>query len=133
MINEKRTYRVDLRLNEKEKELFKNKAQNYKKLSSMIRDAVEQFDDRGTKMRIQALNDLSLQIRDFGTELSKLGGNINQMAKRANELIYMGELNQDYYEKIILPSIAKVEKMMHEIKQQQSKIFKKIIEGGIAK
>lgn len=133
MINEKRTYRVDLRLNEKEKELFKNKAQNYKKLSSMIRDAVEQFDDRGTKMRIQALNDLSLQIRDFGTELSKLGGNINQMAKRANELIYMGELNQDYYEKIILPSIAKVEKMMYEIKQQQSKIFKKIIEGGIAK
>ena len=133
MINEKRTYRVDLRLNEKEKELFKNKAQNYKKLSSMIRDAVEQFDDRGTKMRIQALNDLSLQIRDFGTELSKLGGNINQMAKRANELIYMGELNQDYYEKIILPSIAKVEKMMYEIKQQQSKIFKKISEGGIAK
>lgn len=133
MINEKRTYRVDLRLNEKEKELFKNKAQNYKKLSSMIRDAVEQFDDRGTKMRIQALNDLSLQIRDFGTELSKLGGNINQMAKRANELIYMGELNQEYYEKILLPSIAKVEKMMYEIKQQQSKIFKKIIEGGIAK
>lgn len=128
MTKEKRTYRLEMRLNNKEKRMFEDKAKNYKQLSTMIRDAVKQFDDRGTMMRIQALNELSTQIKEFGAELSKIGGNINQMAKRANELIYMGELNKEYYEQVILPSVTKVEKMIFEVKQQQTKIFKKIIE-----
>lgn len=128
MTNKKKNAQIHFRLSQEDLALYKEKAKNYKRLSAMIRDAVEQFDDRGTIMRLQALNELSTQIKEFGAELSKIGGNINQMAKRANELIYMGELDKEYYEKIILPSITKVEKMIFEVKQQQTKIFKKIIE-----
>ena len=53
----------------------------------MIRDAVAQFDDKKSKGWIQSLNELSTQMADFSSEISHQGGNLNQITKRANELI----------------------------------------------
>lgn len=47
MKEDKRTNRINLHLNKKELDLFKNKAKNYNQMASMIRDAVAQFDDKG--------------------------------------------------------------------------------------
>ena len=113
----------------KEMELFRNKAKNYSQMSAMIRDAVTQFDDIKTKGWITALNDLSILISNFSTELSKQGGNLNQITKRANELIFMGELDKTYYEEVISPQIKLLQEMVCDIKKQQSKIFKRLLKS----
>jgi hypothetical protein len=129
MKEDKRVNRINLHLNNKEMELFRNKAKNYSQMSAMIRDAVTQFDDIKTKGWITALNDLSILISNFSTELSKQGGNLNQITKRANELIFMGELDKTYYEEVISPQIKLLQEMVCDIKKQQSKIFKRLLKS----
>ena len=129
MKEDKRVNRINLHLNNKELELFRNKAKNYSQMSAMIRDAVIQFDDIKTKGWITALNDLSILISNFSTELSKQGGNLNQITKRATELIFMGELDKTYYEEVISPQIKLLQEMVCDIKKQQSKIFKRLLKS----
>ena len=129
MKEDKRVNRINLHLNNKELELFRNKAKNYSQMSAMIRDAVTQFDDIKTKGWITALNDLSILISNFSTELSRQGGNLNQITKRANELIFMGELDKTYYEEVISPQIKLLQEMVYDIKKQQSEIFKRLLKS----
>lgn len=129
MKEDKRVNRINLHLNNKELELFRNKAKNYSQMSAMIRDAVIQFNDIKTKGWITALNDLSILISNFSTELSKQGGNLNQITKRANELILMGELDKTYYEEVISPQIKLLQEMVYDIKKQQSEIFNRLLKS----
>jgi len=127
MKEDKRTNRINLHLNNREMELFREKAKNYRQMSAMIRDAVAQFDDTGTVKRIESLNKLADLITDFNREISKQGGNLNQITKRANELIYSNELDESYYKEVFLPQILLLQKTMKEIKKQQSDIFKRLL------
>lgn len=127
MKEDKRTNRINLHLNKKELELFKEKAQNYKQMSAMIRDAVSQFDDKKTKGWINSLNEMANLMGDFSTEISKQGGNLNQITKRANELIYVGELDKSYYEEVFFPQVKILQKLMNDVKKQQSEIFKRLL------
>lgn len=129
MKEDKRVNRINLHLNNKELELFRNKAKNYSQMSAMIRDAVIQFDDIKTKGWITALNDLSILISNFSTELSKQGGNLNQITKRANELIFMGELDKMYYEEVISPQIKLLQELVYDVKKQQTEIFKRLLKS----
>lgn len=96
-------------------------------MSAMIRDAVAQSDDKKSKGWIQSLNELSTQMADFSSEISHQGGNLNQITKRANELIYMGELDKKYYDEVIFPQVKILQKLMHDVKKQQSEIFKRLL------
>ena len=127
MKKDKRINRVPLNLNDSELELFKKKATNYSKMSAMIRAAVSQLDDTKTKGWIKSLTELSILISKFSTELSKQGGNLNQITKRANELIYIGELDKDYYENVFLPQVKVLQELTNDVKKQQSAIFKKLL------
>ena len=127
MKKDKRTNEIKLHLNNREIDLFKSKAQNYSNMSAMIRAAVSQLDDTKTKGWIKSLTDLSMLISKFSTELSKQGGNLNQITKRANELIYIGELNKDYYENVFLPQVKVLQKLTNDVKKQLSAIFKKLL------
>ncbi len=129
MKEDKRVNRINLHLNNKELELFRIKAKNYSQMSAMIRDAVTQFDDIKTKGWITALNNLSILISNFSTELSKQGGNLNQITKRANELIFMGELDKTYYEEVISPQIKLLQELVYNVKKQQSEIFKRLLKS----
>lgn len=127
MKKDKRINRVPLNLNDSELELFKKKAANYSNMSAMIRAAVSQLDDTKTKGWIKSLTELSILISKFSTELSKQGGNLNQITKRANELIYIGELDKDYYENVFLPQVKVLQELTNDVKKQQSAIFKKLL------
>lgn len=128
MKEDKRTNRINLHLNNKELDLFKSKAKNYNQMAVMIRDAVAQFNDKGTVKRIESLNKLADLITEFNHEISKQGVNLNQITKRANELIYKGALDKEYYDEIILPHVSDLKKMMATMKKQQSDIFKRLLE-----
>ena len=127
MKKDKRINRVPLNLNDSELELFKKKATNYSNMSAMIRAAVSQLDDTKTIGWIKSLTELSILISKFSTELSKQGGNLNQITKRANELIYIGELDKDYYENVFLPQVKVLQELTNDVKKQQSAIFKKLL------
>lgn len=127
MKKDKRINRIPLNLNDSELELFKEKATNYSNMSAMIRAAVSQLDDTKTKGWIKSLTDLSILICKFSTELSKQGGNLNQITKRANELIYIGELDKNYYENVFLPQVKVLQELTNDVKKQQSAIFKKLL------
>lgn len=127
MKKDKRINRVPLNLNDSELELFKKKATNYSNMSAMIRAAVSQLDDTKTKGWIKSLTELSILISKFSTELSKQGGNLNQITKRANELIYIGELDKDYYENVFLPQVKVLQELTNDVKKRQSAIFKKLL------
>lgn len=114
-------------MNKKELEMFKEKARNYKQMSAMIRDAVSQFDDKKTKGWINSLNEMANLMGDFSNEISKQGGNLNQITKRANELIYVGELDKGYYEEVFFPQVKTLQKLMNDVKKQQSEIFKRLL------
>lgn len=127
MKKDKRTHRLYLHLNDSELELFKQKASSYPNMSEMVRDAVSQFSDQAIMLRIESLNDLAKLIRSFSVELAKQGGNLNQAQKRANELIYSGDLTQEYFDGVLLPKINALLELMSKVKKQQSAIFKKVI------
>lgn len=127
MKKDKRTHRIYLHLNNSELEVFNYKAKNYPNMSYMIRDAVNQFNDQSTILRIDSLNSLSALISSVRIELAKQGGNLNQTLKSAKELIYFGDLNQQYYDDVILPQIQELRELLTKASKQQTQIFKKIM------
>ena len=122
----RRNKMVILRLNEVEREIFREKAKHYKNVSAMIRDAVMQFDDVTTKGKIDAMDALSKEFENISTEFSREGNNLNQLAKRANELVYAGELSKEYYENVVLFEIEKLQNMMVDFKRKQAEIIQKL-------
>lgn len=124
---EKRTYLCKVRLKEEEFELFRQKASGYQSMSSMIRDAVQQFNDIGTIKRIEALNEMTELYKKYQQDLSWLGGNFNQAMKRANELAIGNSLSQKYYEDVIIPQAKHILMFLEKLKAEQTKIAKKLI------
>ena len=122
----RRNKMVILRLNEVEREIFREKAKHYKNVSAMIRDAVMQFNDVTTKGKIDAMDALSKEFENISTECSREGNNLNQLAKRANELVYAGELSKEYYENVVLFEIEKLQNMMVDFKRKQAEIIQKL-------
>ena len=57
MYNNRKTI-IKLRLNDEELKLFFQKSVRYPTMSSMIRDAVRQFNDRQTMGKLQSLTEL---------------------------------------------------------------------------
>ena len=92
-----------------------------------IRDAVKQFNDIGTLRRIDALNEMTALYKKYQQELSWIGGNLNQTAKRANELAIIGKLDQFYYDNLLYPRIMEIQKLICDIKDEQSLIVKRLI------
>ena len=122
----RRNKMVILRLNEVEREIFREKAKHYKNVSAMIRDAVMQFNDVTTKGKIDAMDALSKEFENISTEFSREGNNLNQLAKRANELVQAGELSKEYYENVVLFEIEKLQNMMVDFKRKQAEIIQKL-------
>ena len=119
--------RIEIYLNEKDAALFEKKAAHYKFWGPFIRDAVKQFNDKGTVRKLDALNEMVNLYKKHQDELSWLGGNLNQTAKRANELAIAGELHQFYYDDILLPQVREIQELIYEIKEEQHEIAKKLI------
>lgn len=119
--------RIEIYLSPKDAALFEKKAKLYKNWGPFIRDAVKQFNDIATLRRIDALNEMTALYKKYQQELSWIGGNLNQVVKRANELAIIGKLDQLYYENLLYPRIMEIQELICEIKDEQQKIVKKLI------
>ncbi len=119
--------RIEIYLNEKDAALFEKKAVHYKNWGPFIRDAVKQFNDKGTVRKLDALNEMVSLYKKHQDELSWIGGNLNQAVKRANELAKIGKLDQFYYSNLLYPRIKEIQELICELKDEQQEIVKKLI------
>ena len=119
--------RIEIYLSPKDAALFEKKAIHYKNWGPFIRDAVKQFNDIGILRRIDALNEMTALYKKHQQELSWIGGNLNQVVKRANELAIIGKLDQFYYDNLLYPRIMEIQKLICDIKDEQSLIVKRLI------
>lgn len=118
---------IKLRVNEEELQFFKNKSQRYQNMSSMIRDAVSQFDDTQTKGKIEALAGIKNYYTRFDQRLGWLGGNVNQAQHRANELSIAGLLSSAYIQQVLFPIIKEALQLVREMKTEQDAIYAKLL------
>ena len=123
---EQKTKRLWIRISAQDTELIKQKAANYKTVSSMIWDAIKQFDYTGTKRKIAALNEMTAFYKKYQQDLAWMGGNFNQVVKRANELAIANELTLPYFEKVLYPQIMELKKLLTAVKQEQHQIVKRL-------
>lgn len=115
----KRNIIVRLCVSPQEKALFEEKASTYQgNISSMIRDAVKQFDDTATVGKIKVLTEAMKFFRKYQQDLSWMGGNFNQQVKRANELAITGELSQSYFDNVLLPETKLVYELIQKMKDE---------------
>ena len=123
---ERKTKRLWIRISAQDTELIKQKAANYKTVSSMIWDAIKQFDDTGTKRKIAALNEMTTLYKKYQQDLAWMGGNFNQVVKRANELAIANELTLPNFEKVLYSQIMELQKLLTAVKQEQHQIVKRL-------
>lgn len=123
---ERKTKRLWIRISAQDAEQIKQKAVNYKTVSSMIWDAIKQFDDMGTKRKIAALNEMTALYKKYQQDLAWMGGNFNQVVKRANELAIANELALPYFEKVLYPQIMELQKLLTAVEQEQHQIVKRL-------
>ena len=125
--NKSRYKRIELYLKPQELELFSSKASGYHSMADMIRDAVAQHNDMGSLRKMEALNELFSFYQRFLQELGWLGGNFNQVVKRANELALSGNLSKEYLDSVIVPQSKRVIPLLESIKAEHQRIARKII------
>ena len=123
---ERKTKRLWIRISAQDAEQIKQKATNYKTVSSMIWDAIKQFDDVGTKRKIATLNEMMTFYKKYQQDLAWMGSNFNQVVKRANELAIANELTLPYFEKVLYPQIMELQKLLTAVKQEQHQIVKRL-------
>ena len=88
---------------------------------------MKQFNDIGTLRRIDALNEMTALYKKYQQELSRIGGNLNQAVKRANELAIIGKLDQFYYCNLLYPRIKEIQELICDIKDEQQQIVTRLI------
>ena len=123
---ERKTKRLWIRISAQDAELIKQKAVNYKTVSSMIWDAIKQFDDVGTKRKITTLNEMMTFYKKYQQDLAWMGSNFNQVVKRANELAITNELTVPFFENVLYPRIEELQKLLTAIKLEQHQIVKRL-------
>lgn len=109
-----------------EERLLKEKAVNYRTISSMVWDAIKIFDDKAIIGKFDTLNEMIALYRKYQQDLSWMGGNFNQIVKRANELAIGEELTMPYFKQVLFPKIEELQKLLYDIKREQHQIAKKL-------
>jgi hypothetical protein len=96
-------------------------------MSSMVRDAVSQFNDVQTKGKIEAMTQLKSVCTRYDQRLGWLGSNLNQAQHRANELALTGQLQPSYLQQVLLPKIQECLLLIRDIKKDLDSVYSQIL------
>lgn len=127
MKKQNRNLTVKIRLTEEELEAWKEKSLAFGSLSSMLRMAVETFDSKGKRNKIEFLDEFSKLLRSYDNQFSHVTGNLNQVVKRANQLAKVGGLDKNFLEKELYSQIINVNKNILAIKKMQKSIYSQLL------
>ena len=97
---------------------FKEKSAGYKTVSHYVRKALEEYSNVSVRRQLELMQELGSFYRRYQSELSHIGGNLNQAVKRANELAVSGLLPPSYIREVLLPVIQETQETVNGIKRQ---------------
>lgn len=120
-----RTMYFQLRLTPEEARRLKEKAATYSSVSHFIRSAVAEHSNVDARRKLELMRELGDFYREFRSELSHIGGNLNQSVKRANELSAAGLLPPGYVNEVLLPAILDTRKRLDGIMRGLDAVTKK--------
>jgi hypothetical protein len=126
---ERKTRRLEIRLTEQEYALLMAKAAHYPNRTKMIVEAVRALGDMNMRERqiaLKAMTDLYCKYRQ---DLAWMGGNFNQVVKRANELAIGQQLTVPFFEQVLFPQIKELQALLESIKREQHDIAKRLTKG----
>lgn len=113
---------MEIRLTEDEYNLILKKGANYPNRTCLVMDAIRQMGDHSAKEKLTALHEMTTLYKEYQQSLSWMGGNFNQVVKRANELAIGQELTVPFFEHVLFPQIEKLQELLVNIKEEQHAI-----------
>ena len=113
-----RTKYFQLRLTEEEYADLKAKSASYVSVSQYIRDALSEYSNINVKQKLRLLNELGCYYRKSQSDLSHIGGNLNQSVKRANELSVAGLLPPSYISEVLMPEITRTLETLDTLRRE---------------
>lgn len=118
---------IKLRLTEEEYLKLKERSHKYNgKISSLIRSALAQLDDRQAREKFQVIDAYIKYWQENENELRHIGGNFNQAMKRINELAVVGLLDENDAHRMV-KNVKEVWTMLYEYIAELNKISHKIL------
>lgn len=117
-MKEQRNKYIKVRMTPEEIRAFKEKAAEYKTVSHYVRKALEEYSNVSVRRQLELMQELGSFYRRYQSELSHIGGNLNQTVKRANELAVAGLLPPSYIQEVLLPVIRDTQDAINGIKRQ---------------
>ena len=117
-MREHRNKYIKVRMTPEEVREFKEKSAEYKTVSHYVRKALEEYSNVSVRRQLELMQELGSFYRRYQSELSHIGGNINQAMKRANELAVAGLLPPSYIREVLLPLIRDTQETVNGIKRQ---------------
>ena len=118
-MKEQRNKYIKVRMTPEEIRAFKEKAAEYKTVSHYVRKALEEYSNVSVRRQLELMQELGSFYRRYQSELSHIGGNLNQTVKRANELAVAGLLPPSYnIREVLLPVIRNTQDAVNGIKRQ---------------
>ena len=116
-MKEQRNKYIKVRMTPEEIRAFKEKAGEYKTVSHYVRKALEEYSNVSVRRQLELMQELGSFYRRYQSELSHIGGNLNQTVKRANELAVAGLLPPSYIQEVLLPVIRDTQDAVNGIKR----------------
>ena len=117
-MKEHRNKYIKVRMTPEEVREFKEKSAEYKTVSHYVRKALEEYSNVSVRRQLELMQELGSFYRRYQSELSHIGGNLNQAVKRANELAVSGLLSPSYIREVLLPVIQDTQETVNGIKRQ---------------
>ena len=121
-MKEHRNKYIKVRMTPEEVREFKEKSAEYKTVSHYVRKALEEYSNVSIRRQLELMQELMQELgsfyRRYQSELSHIGGNLNQAVKRANELAVSGLLPPSYIREVLLPVIQDTQETVNGIKRQ---------------
>lgn len=117
-MKEQRNKYIKVRMTPEEVREFKEKSAEYKTVSHYVRKALEEYSNVSIRRQLELMQELGSFYRRYQSELSHIGGNLNQAMKRANELAVAGLLPPSYIREVLLPVIRDTQDAVNWIKRQ---------------
>lgn len=117
-MKEHRNKYIKVRMTPEEVRAFKEKSADYKTVSHYVRKALEEYSNVSVRKQLELMQELGSFYRRYQSELSHIGGNLNQAVKRANELAVAGLLPPSYIREVLFPVIRDTQEIVNGIKRQ---------------
>lgn len=113
-----------IRLSSDENERFIKKSKGFPSVSAMVRRAVEMLDNDAVSQRIEKVKSLTEFYSSFDAQLSRVGNNLNQIAKTLHKLEVSGSVTEPYLTKGVNKTVYDTFSLLCEIRRSLDDIVR---------